>query len=312
MQVDQVIEVIQRGDTASPAPGPDLDSVRSRGRALRRRRRTAVGAGVVGLGVAASAIVALAVSGSPAGDEPSLGVAGTPQDDALTPWEHRALDAAGPGAYAVAGTVVVPGPIDTADDVTNMRFGGPAQLGADPVALGWHGYTDPGYVASTVTYPDIVERRQMLDDRAGKDVVADNGPVSLGCLSEGTDPCSPAVLVPGDGEDWFYLYGLGTDDFLEPGADMELFIDDLYGRSGATSSIIGGFDGVARRVELTLADGTVQAASIDAGVMSAGDTLFWAETPVEVTRVTAYDSDGDVVQERQVRDCGGGVDCEVR
>ncbi len=85
------------------------------------------------------------------------------------------------------------------------------------MALGWHGYTDPGYVASTVTYPDIVEQRQMLDDREGKDVVADNGPVSLGCLSDGTEPCSPAVLVPGEGEEWFYLYGLGTDDFLAAG-----------------------------------------------------------------------------------------------
>ncbi len=311
MKVDQVIEVMQRGDTAQPAAGPDLDAVRSQGRAIRRRRRTAVGAGVAGLGVAASALVALTVDGGPAGRRAVPRGRRARRRTRPSPAGSSTRWTPCPGSYAVAGTVVVPGPLDTADDVANMRFAR-GRLAGDPVALGWHGYTDPGYVASTVTYPDIIERRQMLDDREGKDVVADNGPVSLGCLSEGTGPCSPAVLVPGDGEDWFYLYGLGTDDFLAPGSDMELFIDDLYGRSGATSSIIGGFDGVARRIELTLVDGTVQAASIDAGVMSAGDTLFWAETPVEVARVTAYDSDGEVVEERSVRDCDGGVDCEVR
>ncbi len=312
MLVDQVIETLQSGATSHPTSGPDLDAVRAQGRAFRRRRRGAVAAGVVGLGVAASALVAVTVGGDAVTGEQSLGVAGTgqQQDEALTRWEQEALDAV-PGSYAVAGTVVVPGPLDTADDVATMRFTA-RQLAGEPVALGWHGYTDPGYVASTVTYPDLIEQRQVLADREGKDVVADNGPVSLACLSDGGRPCSPAVVMPGEGTDWFYLSGLGTDDFLRPGSDMELFLDELHARSGATSSLIGGFDGVARRVELTLVDGTVQVASIDAGVMSEGDTLFWAETPVEVTRVTAYDSDGDVVQERQVRDCSGGVDCEVR
>jgi hypothetical protein len=63
---------------------------------------------------------------------------------------------------------------------------------------------------------------------------------------------------------------------------------------------------------MTLSDGSSQIASIDAGIMVDGATLFWAETPAEVARITAYDSDGEVVAEHEVRDCSGGVDCEVR
>ena len=152
----------------------------------------------------------------------------------------------------------------------------------------------------------------MLDDREGKDVVADNGPVSLGCLSDGGRPCSPAVLMPGEGDDWFYLSGLGTDDFLTPGSDMELFIDELYARSGATSSIIGGFDGVARRVELTL-DRRHGPGRLDRRRGHVGRRhAVLGRDPRRGGPGDGVRRAGEVVQERQVRDCDGGVDCEVR
>ena len=42
---------------------------------------------------------------------------------------------------------------------------------------------------------------------------------------------------------WYYLYGLGTDAFLRPGAEMEVFLDDTYSRDVHRQSVIGGFDG---------------------------------------------------------------------
>jgi hypothetical protein len=94
---------------------------------------------------------------------------------------------------------------------------------------------------------------------------------------------------------------------------MEVFLDDTYTGGTHEQSVIGGFDGTtATRVDLRLIDGSTVAATLDSGEVSPGDTLFWAEVPEGLARVTAYDASGAVVAEHRVRDCGDPVDCEVR
>lgn len=302
MRIDELTTTLH--DIPASGPGVDPARIRRRGRGLRLRRRAGAGAltlAVVGAGFGAASLVM--------GPDQETGVA-TGSGSTLTAYEKKVLRAV-PDSYAVGGTVVVPGPVDPRSE-ENMRFDDDALAGT-PRPLGFHGYTDPGYLRSTVTYPPVVERRQMRDDRTGMDVVADNGPVALGCLTDPGKPCSPAVLVGGEAVGWFYLYGLGTDDFLRPGSEMEVFLDETYGREGPDHSVIGGLDGEdVGRVELTLVDGTRTEATVDAGGLSAGDTLFWSETTAEVAVVTAYDGDGEVVERHEVRECTDPVDCEVR
>ena len=40
--------------------------------------------------------------------------------------------------------------------------------------------------------------------------------------------------------------------------------------------------------------------------------MFWADVPGELTHVTAYDADGEVVDDHAITSCRGDVDCEVR
>jgi hypothetical protein len=175
--------------------------------------------------------------------------------------------------------------------------------------LGFHGFTGVGYVDSTVTYPRLLQGNLPK----GSDVVADNGEASLGCLSWQGGHCGVAVLVGDEKTGWYYLYGLGTDNFLQPGSPMEVFLDDTYAPGVHEQSVVGGFDGTsATRVELRLVDGSTASASLDSGEVSPGDTLFWAEVPEGVARVTAYDASGAVVEDHRVRDCDDPVDCEVR
>ena len=71
------------------------------------------------------------------------------------------------------------------------------------------------------------------------------------------EPCSPAVRDAGGGRATgsTSTASAPTTSWL-PVPTWSCSSTSVYARSGATSSIIGGFDGIARRVELTLVDGT--------------------------------------------------------
>jgi hypothetical protein len=238
-------------------------------------------------------------------------VASPAPDTILTDKERKVLEAV-PGAYASAGTVVVPGPVDPDSDM-NQRIGGD-WLVTPPRPLGFHGFTDPGYLDSTVDYPTALINRVFADDPDHQGVVADNGAVALGCVAwEGKGPCGPAVLVGDEAVGWFYLYGLGTDSWLLPGAEMEVFLDEVHRPDGVGQSVIGGFDGVgATDIVLTLVDGGKVRAVVDSGALSPGDTLFWSEVDGEVARVDAFDGSGELVEAHEIRPCSDPVDCEVR
>jgi hypothetical protein len=84
---------------------------------------------------------------------------------------------------------------------------------------------------------------------------------------------------------------------------VRLGLRRLRARGVATVALVGVLD---------LADGSTTDAEVLAGTLVPGDTMFWANVPGDLTHVTAYDADGDVVDDHAITSCSGGVDCEVR
>lgn len=106
---------------------------------------------------------------------------------------------------------------------------------------------------------------------------------------------------------------MGSDDFLQPGKEMELFTSEDYSSGSPSTVWIGGLDGTdVARVVLDLADGSRRDAEVMAGTFVPGDTMIWADVPGDLTHETAYDAAGDVVDDHAITSCSGGVDCEVR
>jgi hypothetical protein len=94
---------------------------------------------------------------------------------------------------------------------------------------------------------------------------------------------------------------------------MELFIDDDYSGRTWHASLIGGIDGTSiTRVVVDLVDGSTAEATVDAGRLSPGNTLFYARPAALPRQVRAYDATEKLVATHVVRSCSGGVDCEVR
>ena len=62
---------------------------------------------------------------------------------------------------------------------------------------------------------------------------------------------------------------------------------------------------------LAITAGTVVEGTVD-HTMAPGSSILWASVPGALARVVTYDSRGSVVDDHSLRDCTGGVDCEVR
>jgi hypothetical protein len=234
-----------------------------------------------------------------------------------------------PGAVKVSpGQVVIPGP--HAPVRMDMKVT-PDMLGADPVPLDAHTYTGvTSYAAGQ--FPawlhDEVQRieQEELGDENGYPVgstemgiLVDKGPAFLACMSASfgggpiTGPCHPALVTGRDDGTWSYEWGMGSDDFLEPGAEMELFTSEDYSDGLPSTVWIGGLDGTdVARVVFDLADGSKTDAEVLPGTFVPGDTIFWANLTGELRQVTAYDASGTKIDDHLIQSCSGGVDCEVR
>lgn len=320
---------------AAPHPDhlgrPDLADIRRRGTRRRRGRIAAVVAGSA-LAVTAVAGVGLGVSGlggESAVDRETTVYTPPPAPNELSALARRVLREV-PGAVRVsAGQVVVPGP-DTAprDD----RAVDPGDVAGGPIDLDAHTYagvTSYRRGAFPAWLFDEVQRieQEELGSEEGYPVgstemgiLVESGTAQLVCLARRSsagedmpgDRCYPALASATDAT-LRLRWSMGTTDFLEPGAEMELFTSEDYS-SGAPSTVwIGGLDGTdVERVALELADGSTTDAEVLSGTLVPGDTMFWANVPGDLRHVTAYDADGDVVDDHAVEPCSGGVDCEVR
>jgi hypothetical protein len=306
---------------------PDLAVIHRLGTRRRRARRAAVALGSA-VAVAAVSGVGYGIGGLTGGDAardlPPAGQTETPKE--LSPLAERVLRQV-PGAVQVSPwQVVIPGPGEAyqfEQKVAPERIvAGPRPLGTQYVGVtAFKRSQFPGWLYDEV---ERIEQEELGDDNGypvgstemgilveyGDSELACVGPEDAGSAPDGT--CSPAVVAEIDG-DRYYQWGMGTDDFLEPGADMEVFTEDDYSRGTPGTIAIAGIDGT----DVASADFYNTAGEKVGGVVEAGsfvpdDSIFFANVPGELARVVAYDADGEVIEDHPLKACDGGVDCEVR
>ena len=281
----------------------DLEQIHRLGRRRRWVRRAATGVTVC----ATVAVLGGARAVFGGGDGATVRAAAEDhQATSLTSYEKNVL-ADVPGSYQVDGTVVLP---DVADPLAeDYRRLAPRRIIGTPQELGFHGSTGPGYLPSSHT-----EKAYQQNAPKGSQVVVDPGPLWVGCMiGDQGGTCEPTVLAKDSAGRFIFLHGFGTENFLKPGADMELFVDDDFADRTWSQSLIGGFHGATTtRVLIEMTDGSQAEAQLDVDSMSPGNTLFWAKLAKPVAWARAYDGDGKLLAEHRLRDCTDPVDCEVR
>lgn len=316
--------------------GPDLALIRRQGRS-RRRRRTALAAtggllaAVVLLGTAIT-LVELRDEGGRETAPASVTLQADPVPKTMHPLAERALKEI-PGAVKVSATqVVIPGP-GTPEEraVDPIGENGRPPLVGTPVPLPGHLYSGvTGFPASAfpawlhegvAAYEETVLAHDDGSFPVGSTdigILVDTGVGQLGCTewpaSERHDNanCWPALMAQ-VGEKRYLRASLGTEEFLTPGAAMEVFLSDDYSTGRRTTLAIAGLDGTdVARVEFVPTAGAPVAGTVRSGSITEGDSLFYANVPGELQRVIAYDDAGRVIDNHEVVPCDGAEDCEVR
>jgi hypothetical protein len=327
--VDQLERVLRAADS-EPLEPARLAEIRTRGRRRRRIRLAGVAVGTAAAVVAASVSVAAVTGtlGDRAQDDPPVAHE-TPHE--LSALARRTL-AEIPGAVQVSSwQVVIPRPGGARDMYAAERVPS-ANVEAGPVAIGARWYTGvttfrkkdfPAWLYDGVA--DYEE--QVLGDGEGHPigstdigVIVDAGPMRLACMrplahwsdSDPTPGCFPAMLSGEDGH-LAYQWGMGTDDFLQPGTGLELFQTDTY-TSGSPGTVwIGGTDGTdVATVDLVTTDGETVAATVAPGTLVPGETMFWGVVEGELAKAVTRDAAGNVLEDHEVKPCSDPVDCEVR
>jgi hypothetical protein len=300
-----------------------LSDIRSRGRRRRRGRMALVAATTAAAVVAVSLGVSALTGGAGerADDEPPVAHQPPKEMSALA---RRAL-AEIPGAVQVSSwQVVIPLPAGAGAGELGIEGVPRYDVKAGPVDVDARWYTGvttfrpKGFPAWL--HDGIADYEQhVLGDEDGYPVgstdigvLVDGGPLRLACTSDDSHPCAPSMLSGGDG-DLVYRWGMGTEDFLLPGSDMELFDTATYTTGSPRTVWIGGVDGAdVASVDLVTTDGETLSATVAAGTFVPGDTIFWGTVDGELARVVTRDADGHVVEDHEVEPCSDPVDCEVR
>ena len=305
-----------------------LASVRARGR-RRRRARLATYAGGAAAVALAAAVVGGQLTGSGGGhaDDPGLTAA---QPKELTPLAERAL-AEIPGAVQVSDwQVVIPVPAGAKEDVGLHQSVPADHVEAGPVDIGTRAYEGVTAFKPTTFPAWLHDGVSDWEHAAGEDnsypvgsmdmgIIVDTGPEGLACLAplpewgaeQGTG-CSPAMLG-GPAGDLVYDWGMGTDDFLQQGEDLELFSTPTYVNGSARTVWIGGTYGTdVASVDLVTTDGTTVPATVAAGTLVPGNTMFWGTVDGELAQAVTRDAEGKVLEKHEVKPCSDPVSCEVR
>ena len=319
MSQHSVAELERSLQGTDPAgPGPDLAAIRSRGVARRRRRALAGGTAAV-----AAVVVLGMVTGGLRGYDTANERHGAPpasEPHHLSGLAARALGEV-PGARRVSSwQVVLPAPDEEVWFPAWVKDG---QLQGTPIATGAHHYTGvTSYQASawpTWLYQGVAAIEQDMGDDNGHPVgstdmgiLVDTGEAYLGCVGHAAESCGPAYLTRSD-RGWSYEWGMGTDDFLQPGSDMEVFLTDDYASGSPGKLVYAGLPGTdVARAELVTTSGERLEAHVEAGTLVAGSTMIWGRVRGELAAVIAYDASGGVIEDHPLTACSSPVDCEVR
>lgn len=327
MDINELERQLAGGPSDDPGR-PDLTTIHRLGQ-RRRRTRSLLAGGVAALvlagGVGSGALL-LDDDGSTA-RERSVVTSATPPPAQLSPLAERALEEIPGARRANSGQVVIPAPEREAQMTQRVELEGEA------VELPRHYYYGVTRYRASAWPGWLYEGTQAAEQAAANDdgsygvgtrdltgIYVDAGERYLACAlpreawGTGTDaPCHPAILTRTSEGSYVFQYGLGTDDFLDAGAPMEVFAEESYLSGELTTLAVAGLDGAdVARAEFVSADGTRVEGSVEADSLVAGESLFFAEVPGELARVIAYDAAGHVIEDHKVRDCDTPVECEVR
>jgi len=307
-----------KGDAAERLDPRRLAEAKSRG-ARRRRTRAAlvVVAATIAVGGAATLLVPGLDGGGSGRDTVARDVATRPTG--LSKLQERVLRDV-PGAERISPwQVAVPEPLGAVDgmEIPGDEF----EVQGDAFPTGVPSYTGvtmydraafPGWL-----YDGVLAIETAAGDEDGQPVGSTdmgiavvNGTLELACVSFQGAACVPAVIRNEDGRR-HYEWGFGTDDFLDPGTGLEVFAGDAGSEDAPSLAVAGLPDDSVTRVEFVNTAGTIVEGTVD-HTMAPGSSILWASVPGALARVVTYDSRGSVVDDHSLRDCAGGVDCEVR
>jgi hypothetical protein len=311
-----------------------LAEIRTRGRRRRRARLAGVAVGSAAAVVAACVGAAAVTGGTADRADDSPPVAHEPPHE-MSDIAKRAL-AEIPGAVQVSSwQVVIPMPAGARASNGAEQDVPTDHVEAGPVDLDTRWYTGvttfrkkdfPAWL-----YDGIADYEQnVLGDESNGypvgstdiGVLVDAGPMRLACMTPlpqwgdtedaGATGCFPAMLS-GDDAHLQYRWGMGTDDFLQPGKDLELFDTETYTSGSPRMVWVGGTDGTdVATVDLVTTDGQTVSATVAPGSLVPGETMFWGVVDGDLATAITRDSEGNVLEEHRLEPCSDPVDCEVR
>ena len=299
---------------------PDtLTTIRHQGRRRRTTVRTLTAVGAVAVVAAVGLTASLVGSGgsdSHRVDTPP--VADAPRE--LSPLAQRAL-AEVPGAVQVSDWQVVLPPPDVNSEFWSDNPD--EEVVGQPVALDYKTYQGvtvyPKRAWPAWLYDGTLDFEQSLEQDGAvpvgstdNGILVESGDAFLACVSWQGNACGPSFMTRTPDGSLHLNYGMGTDDFLEPGSDMEVFPSEDYSTGSPGTLAFAGLPGTdVARVEFVATDGTVVEGRVHAGLVE-GASMMTGRVPGELAKVIAYDADGNVIEDHPLRDCGSPTDCEVR
>lgn len=333
--------------------GPDLDLIRRLGTRHRRIRRAAQSTAAVlavvavtGIGVAVSNVRPTSTDRAPAAVAPTKPALTCRSPDAqpltrhrkdpradsgtahkLSPFAKRVLRAVPCAVQVSSWQVVIPGP-----GTAPLHEPPPSRvrLVGAPVSLGGHTYAGvTAYARSQFPHwlydgVERIEREELGTASAHPQgstdtgILVDLGRAGLACVawsggeSHQGSSCAPAfVSIGADGPR--LQWTMGSDNFLMPGAPMEVFLSEDYSTGQPSTIAIAGLDGTdVASAEFVSTEGTIVTGKVESGTVVPGNTLFHANVPGHLARVIAYDASGNVIENHELKPCSSPADCEVR
>jgi hypothetical protein len=143
-------------------------------------------------------------------------------------------------------------------------------------------------------------------------ILVEVGDAELACLSYENNPCGPAKMTRTADGKLHFDWGMGTDDFLKPGSDMEVFLTDDYSTGSAGTLAFAGLPGTdVARAEFVTTTGQVVEGRVYSGLVEGG-SMMSARVPGELAKVIAYDASGEVIEDHPLKECDNDIECEVR
>ncbi len=295
-----------------------LTSIRRMGSRRRTTRRALTAVGTAAVVAAVGLTVSLVGSDSGSRGEDPTQVAEAPQE--LSPLAERAL-AEIPGAVQVSDwQVVLPPPGVNSD----FWYDNPDEkVVGRPVALdlktyqGVTAYPEQAWPAwlydGTLDFEKSLEQDGAVPvGSTDNGILVEAGDAFLACTSWKGHACGPAFMTRTADGSLHRNWGMGTDDFLEPGSDMEVFLSKDYSTGAPGVLAFAGLPGTdVARAEFVATDGTVVEGRVHAGLVE-GASMMSGRVAGELAKVIAYDADGNVIEAHPLRDCDGPTDCEVR